>query len=74
MAVYGLPPRVGAQHMGVAHAPRIAHAVEELENLDGALAPQPGGIAKARRLDLACGCCGRQVASRAASSSSTGAA
>lgn len=32
------PRALGAQYMGIAHAARVAHTIEELENLDRALA------------------------------------
>ena len=37
---------VRAQQMGVAHAARVAGAVEEFENLDGALAAQTSCVAE----------------------------
>src|SRR5438105_10655242 len=39
--------------MRIAHAPRVADPVEELQDLDGALAPRAEGIAKARGIDPA---------------------
>src|SRR3981189_158775 len=45
-----VPTAVDTQHPRIACAPSIANAVEELQNLNRALAPDPDGIAKAGRV------------------------
>ena len=40
------PLHIGAQQVGVTYAARVAYAVEELEDLNGALAAKASGISE----------------------------
>src|ERR1700719_467776 len=49
-SVLVVPTAVDSQHARIARAPSIANAVEELQNLNRALAPDTDGIAITSRL------------------------